>query len=297
MKIGFIGLGIMGTPMAKNLLKAGHELVVCGHNKANVQSVCELGNAREAANGKEVAQNVDIIITMLQNSPNVEEVVCGKDGILESGKEGTIIIDMSSISPIASQKIAFLCEENGIEYLDAPVSGGEPKAIDGTLAIIVGGKEEIYHKVYNILMEMGSSATYCGTSGAGNTAKLANQIIVALNIAAVSEAFMLSTRAGIDPELVFEAIKGGLAGSAVLDAKIPKIIGQNFEPGFRIDLHIKDLNNAIETANAIDSPIPLTDMVMSILGNLSEEGYGADDHSAIARYYQNLTNTIISKTL
>lgn len=293
MKIGFIGLGIMGKPMAKNLLKAGHELVVCDFNTANVEEVCAAGNATSAANGAAVASQVDTIITMLPNSPHVKAVVCGEGGILETAKAGTIIIDMSSIAPLASQEIEKACAEKGVILLDSPVSGGEPKAIDGSLSIMVGGNKEAFDKVYDILMIMGGSAVYCGSIGAGNTTKLANQVVVALNIAAVSEAFMLATKAGVDPHLVFDAIKGGLAGSTVMNAKAPMIMDQNFKPGFRIDLHIKDLNNALETGHGVGAPLPLTAAVMEMLQTLKADGCGSDDHSAIAKYYQKLTGEVI----
>ena len=177
--------------------------------------------------------------------------------------------------------------------IDAPVSGGEPKAIDGTLAFMVGGDKDVFESVKDLLLIMGSSAVLCGDVGASNTTKLANQVIVALNIAAVSEAFMLAKKAGVDPHLVFDAIKGGLAGSTVMNAKAPMIMDQNFKPGFKIDLHIKDLNNALETAHGVGAPLPLTASVMEILQNLHFDGCGQDDHSGIAKYYQKLTGITI----
>ena len=294
MKIGFIGLGIMGKPMAKNLIKAGHELIVYDIIKDNIDNLVAAG-AKGASSAKEVAEQCPIIITMLPNSPHVKEAVMGKNGVLEGAKPGTILIDMSSIAPLASQEICKACEEKGVKMIDAPVSGGEPKAIDGTLAIMVGGDRAVYEQVYDILMVMGSSAVYCGDIGAGNTTKLANQVVVALNIAAVSEAFMLATKAGVDPKLVFEAIKGGLAGSTVMNAKAPMIMEGNYEPGFKIDLHIKDLNNVLETGHNVGAPLPLTASVMEILQVLHADGYGQKDHSAIAKYYEKLANTEIRK--
>ena len=294
MKIGFIGLGIMGKPMAKNLIKAGHELIVYDIIKDNIDNLVAAG-AKPASSAKEVAEQCPIIITMLPNSPHVKEAVMGKNGVLEGAKPGTILIDMSSIAPLASQEICKACEEKGVKMIDAPVSGGEPKAIDGTLAIMVGGDRAVYEQVYDILMVMGSSAVYCGDIGAGNTTKLANQVVVALNIAAVSEAFMLATKAGVDPKLVFEAIKGGLAGSTVMNAKAPMIMEGNYEPGFKIDLHIKDLNNVLETGHNVGAPLPLTASVMEILQVLHADGYGQKDHSAIAKYYEKLANTEIRK--
>lgn len=287
MKIGFIGLGIMGKPMVRNLLKAGHEVIVYDIMKVNVDSVAAEG-AKAAMSSKDVAQQCSLIITMLPNSPHVKTVVMGKDGVLEGAKSGSILIDMSSIAPLASQEIEKACQQKGVKMIDAPVSGGEPKAIDGTMSIMVGGDKAVYDQVYDILMTMGGSAVYCGKIGAGNTTKLANQIIVAVNIAAVSEAFMLATKAGVDPKLVFDAIKGGLAGSTVMNAKVPMILGRNFKPGFKIDLHIKDLNNALETGHGVGAPLPLTAEVMEMMQTLHSDGLGQSDHSAIVKYYEKI---------
>lgn len=294
MKIGFIGLGIMGKPMAKNLIKAGHELVVFDVIKENVEQLIAVG-AKAAESSKEVAQECKLMITMLPNSPHVKTVIMGENGILEGASAGSIIVDMSSIAPLASQEIEKVCAAKGVKMIDAPVSGGEPKAIDGTLSIMVGGDEAVFAEVYDILMSMGASAVHCGTIGAGNTTKLANQVIVALNIAAVSEAFMLSTKAGVDPMKVFDAIKGGLAGSTVMNAKIPMITEGSFKPGFKIDLHIKDLNNALETGHSVGAPLPLTALVMEMLQNLHADGFGDNDHSGIAKYYEKLAGTEIRK--
>lgn len=288
MKIGFIGLGIMGKPMVRNLMKAGHEVLVYDVIKENVDMMVKEG-ALEGKSSKDVAQQCSYIITMLPNSPHVKTVVLGENGILEGARPGTILIDMSSIAPLASKEIYEECAKKGVKMIDAPVSGGEPKAIDGTMSIMVGGDEEVFTEVYDILMTMGGSAVHCGDVGAGNTTKLANQVIVALNIAAVSEAFMLSTRAGVDPKKVFDAIRGGLAGSTVMNAKVPMIIDRNFKPGFKVDLHIKDLNNALQTGHEVGSPLPLTALVMEILQNLHYEGMGQWDHSAIAKYYEKIT--------
>ncbi len=294
MKIGFIGLGIMGKPMVRNLIKAGHEVVIFDIVKENMEVlVCD--GARPAESVKSLAEECSTIITMLPNGPHVKSVVMGENGVLEGAKEGTILIDMSSIAPLVSQEIEKKCAEKGIKMLDAPVSGGEPKAIDGTLSIMVGGDKAVFDEVYDILMTMGASAVLCGRVGAGNTTKLANQIIVALNIAAVSEAFMLSTMADVDPVKVFDAIKGGLAGSTVMNAKIPMITEGNFKPGFKIDLHIKDLNNALETGHSVGAPLPLTASVMEMLQNLHASGCGQEDHSAIAKFYENLTGVKIRK--
>lgn len=292
MRIGFIGLGIIGKPMVNNLMKAGHEVIVYDVIPENVEKAVANG-AIAAASSKDVASQCKLIITMLPNSPHVKAAVMGENGVLEGAKEGTILVDMSSIAPLASQEICAACKEKGVKMIDAPVSGGEPKAIDGTMSIMVGGDKAVFDEVYDILMTMGGSAVHCGDIGAGNTTKLANQVIVALNIAAVSEAFTLSTMAGVDPEKVFNAIKGGLAGSTVMNAKVPMILNRNFNPGFKIDLHIKDLNNAIETAHSIGAPLPLTAEVMEIMQNLHKKGMGQNDHSAIAKYYESLAETEI----
>lgn len=292
MKIGFVGLGIMGKPMAKNLLKSKYELVVYDIVQSAIDEVVAAG-AKAGKNGRDVAEQSDIIITMLPNSPHVKEVVLGANGVLEGMKEGSTLVDMSSISPIASKEICAEVEKKGCFMLDAPVSGGEPKAIDGTLAIMVGGRREIFDKVKDILSAMGSSVVYCGDIGAGNTTKLANQIIVAVNIAAVSEALMLGKMAGVEPEVIFNAIRGGLAGSTVMDAKAPMMLKGNFKPGFRIELHVKDLLNVLETANSVGSPLPLTNQVMEMMKWLKANGSAADDHSALVKYYEMLTGETV----
>ncbi|MDR3311870.1 MAG: 2-hydroxy-3-oxopropionate reductase [Spirochaetaceae bacterium] len=293
MNIGFIGLGIMGRPMAKNLLKAGHKLVV--YDKfAPLDDVVAAGAAAGSSN-RDTASKSDLVITMLPNSPHVKEAILGKDGVLEGIKPGSIVVDMSSIAPAASQEVGAALKAKGIPFLDAPVSGGEPKAVDGTLAIMVGGDQATFDKVKPVLDKLGASVILVGGVGAGNTTKLANQIIVALNIAAVSEAFVLSTKAGVNPQAVFDAIKGGLAGSTVMNAKIPMILEGNFKPGFRIDLHIKDLQNALDTAHSLNVPIPLTASVMETLQALKADGDGPSDHSAIAKHYEKLAKIQVRK--
>ena len=294
MKIGCIGLGIMGKPMAKNLLKAGHEVVCYDVNQESVDELVAAG-AVAGASSADVAAQVPLVITMLPNSPHVKTVVMGEKGVLEGAKEGLILIDMSSIAPLASQEIEKACSAKKVRMLDAPVSGGEPKAIDGTLAIMVGGDKALFEEVKDILLVMGASAVHCGPIGAGNTTKLANQIIVALNIAAVSEAFTLVKKAGVDPHLVFDAIKGGLAGSTVMNAKAPMMMDSNFKPGFKIDLHIKDLANAMDTAHGVGSPLPLTAFVREMMETLHADGFGGDDHSALARYYAKVSGTKIGE--
>lgn len=232
---------------------------------------------------------------MLPNSPHVRSVVMDKGGIMECGSEGTLLIDMSSIAPGTSKELAAALAEKGIHMIDAPVSGGEPKAIDGTLAIMVGGSEEDFQRALPLFQVMGGSYNLIGEIGSGNTCKLTNQIIVAVNIAALSEGMMLAKMAGADPQKVFEGIRGGLAGSTVMNAKAPMILNGDFKPGFRIDLHIKDLNNALETGKQFLAPLPLTNMVQEVLKQLSAQGEGSSDHSAIAKYYEGLTGVSLKE--
>lgn len=288
MKIGFIGLGIMGKPMAKNLLKAGYTLLVNTHKQATMDEMAAAGAI--VASQQEIGEKCDVVMTMLPNSPQVKEVMLGEDGVAKHMKSSSIFVDMSSINPIASKEIAAELEKHGIDMLDAPVSGGEPKAIDGTLSFMVGGKQEVYDHVEPILLKMGASVVRCGEVGAGNTTKLANQIIVACNIQALAEALTLSQKAGVDPNLVFAAIRGGLAGSTVMDAKAPMMITGNDAPGFRINLHIKDLNNALDCAHSVGAPLPMTASVQEIMQYLASNGLGSCDHSAIAQYYEKLAD-------
>ena len=293
MKIGFIGLGIMGKPMAKNLLKAGHEVWVNNRSRGPMEELAACG--AHAGSRQELAENCEVIITMLPNGPQVKEVMLGEDAVASYMRAGQIFIDCRSISPVVSKEIAAVLTEKGIEMLDAPVSGGEPKAIDGTLAFMVGGKQEIFDKCKDMLLAMGASAVRCGDVGAGNTTKLANQIIVACNIQAVAEAFTLAQKAGVDPGLVFRAIRGGLAGSTVMDAKGPMMLSGNDKPGFKIDLHIKDLNNALDCAHAVGAPVPMTASVQEIMEWLHHQDCGGNDHSAIAKYYEHLTGITIGR--
>ena len=293
-KIGFIGLGIMGKPMSKNLLKAGYDLTVCDINAAAVAEVVALG-AKAAATPAAVAEQTEIVITMLPNSPQVKTVALGAGGIAEGARPGAIVIDMSSIAPLAAQEVAKALAEKGVKMIDAPVSGGEPKAIDATLSIMVGGDPAVFEECLPILKCMGASAVRVGDVGAGNVTKLANQVVVALNIAALSEAMTLATKAGVDPELVFNAIKGGLAGSTVMNAKAPLILERKFAPGFRIGLHIKDLDNALDTAHEVGAPLPLTAGVMEILQALKVDGCAGDDHGAIVKYYEKLAQVEVRR--
>lgn len=293
MKIGMIGLGIMGKPMAKNLLKAGYDLTVSDLNPSSVEELVACG--AKSADNAEIGQNCDLVLTMVPNSPQVKAVMLGEDGVASHMKPGSVFIDMSSINPVASKEIAAALAEKGIEMLDAPVSGGEPKAIDGTLSFMVGGKQEIFDKYKPILEAMGTSVVRCGDVGAGNTTKLANQIIVACNIQAVAEALVLAQKAGVDPQLVFDAIRGGLAGSTVMNSKAPMMIAGIDKPGFKVDLHIKDLNNALDCAHTVGAPVPMTAAVQEILQWLHSHDGGQKDHSAIAQYYEELTDIKIGR--
>jgi 2-hydroxy-3-oxopropionate reductase len=286
-KIGFIGLGIMGKPMLRNLRKAGHELVAYDVVAASVDAVVGEGIER-GFSCKDVAARTDVVITMLPDGPEVEQAVLGPGGVLEGAHKGLILVDMSSISPLVSQKLAAACAAKGVAFLDAPVSGGEPKAIDGTLAIMAGGDQATFDKVLPLLRLMGSSVVLTGGVGAGNVTKLANQIIVAGNIAAMSEALVLADRCGVDSEVVFNAIKGGLAGSTVLNAKAPMVIARNFKPGFRIRLHQKDLRNALLTAESKKVALPLTSLVQQMLIALMNRGSGDLDHSAIVTFIEEM---------
>ena len=294
MKIGFIGLGIMGKPMVRNLIKAGYSVKAYDIVRENVEAALSYG-AEEGRSGAEIASECPVVITMLPNSPHVKTVVLGKDGVLEGAKSGLILIDMSSIDPNVSKEIEAECRAKGVRMLDAPVSGGEPKAIDGTLSIMVGGDKALFDEMVPVLKCMGSSVVHCGAIGAGNTTKLANQIIVAGNIAVLAEALTMVKKAGVDPATVFEAIKGGLAGSTVMNAKAPMMIEGNFKPGFRVDLHIKDLGNALDTAHKVGAPVPLTAMVQEMFETLHADGRGGDDHSSLANYYAKVSGTKIGK--
>ena len=295
MKIGFIGLGIMGKPMAKNLLKAGYEVCVNDFKQEAIDELVAAG-ATSAANNADVAKNVEVVITMVPNSPNVRAALLDENGIIDGATKDTVIIDMSSIDPVESKKIsAELKEKKGIEMLDCPVSGGEPKAIDGTLSIMCGGKKEIFDKYKELLEAMGSSVVYVGEIGSGNVAKLANQMVVAANIGICAEAMTFAKKMGTDPELVYQAIRGGLAGSTVMDAKVPMMLVGNYNPGFRIDLHIKDLNNALNASHAINMPVPMTAHMMEVMQELKNHDEGSCDHDDIIRYYERMTGVSIVK--
>lgn len=291
-RVGFIGLGIMGKPMARNLLKAGFPLVVFSRSKRPVEELVKEG-AVSGDSPREVAERSEVLITMLPDSPEVKEVILGKDGILQGAKNGTVVIDMSSINPLVTQEIAKILKEKGVEMLDAPVSGGEIGAIQGTLAIMVGGEDEVFKDCIEIFKALGKNIVHVGRIGAGGYVKLVNQIITALNLATVGEAFSLGVKAGLDPQVIYQAIRGGLAGSQILDSKAPMIFGRNFKPGFKIKLHHKDLNNALSTAKELGVPLPLSSFVQQIFVSLMAEGKENEDHSALATFFEKMAGVEI----
>lgn len=293
-KIGFIGMGIMGKPMAINLVRKGYSLVVFDINPAPVAELTALG-ADSGRSPAEVAAKSDIIITMLPNSPHVISVISGENGVLEGVSEGKTVIDMSSVAPAVSRKMAELCAAKGVGFLDAPVSGGEPKAIDGTMSIMVGGNEELFGSVRDILLSMGGSAVLIGEVGAGNICKLANQIMVAMHLASVSEAMVFAEKAGVDPEKVYQAIRGGLAGSTVFDAKMDRILDRNFKPGGPIWMHTKDLLNVRDAALEIDAPIPMTTQILEAMKACKCDGKSFDDHCGIIQYWEKLANVTVRR--
>ena len=290
---GFVGLGIMGRPMVRNLMKAGYAVRVYDVVGSAMEEMVTDG-ATAASSAREVAEKEPIVITMVPDSADSEAAILGANGALEGASRGSAVIDMSSIAPSTSQKIAAACESQGVDFLDAPVSGGEPGAIAGTLAIMVGGKKDVFDRHVDLMGVMGGSVVHCGEYGAGNITKLANQIIVAVNIEAVGEALVLAKKAGLDPNVVFEAIKGGLAGSTVLNAKAPMMIAGDFKPGFRIRLHQKDLHNALLTGKELGVPLPVTGLVQQMVGSLVNEGKADWDHSAIATFLEGMATTTIS---
>ncbi len=292
-RVGFVGLGIMGKPMAKNLIRADFELMVHSRSRPPVDEVAAQG-ATAVGSPSAAAAGADAVVTMLPDGPDSELVILGTDGVLEGSSPGSLIIDMSSIAPAVSQTIARACEEKRVDFLDAPVSGGEPMAVSGDLAIMVGGRQEVFDRASPLFEAMGKSWVLCGDYGAGNTTKLANQIIVAANIEAVGEALVLAKKAGLDPQKVFDAIRGGLAGSNVLNAKGPMMISGNFAPGFRIRLHQKDLRNALLTAGELSVPLPVTALVQQMVGSLVNDGKAENDHSSIANFIEDLAKTTIA---
>jgi 2-hydroxy-3-oxopropionate reductase len=286
-KIGFIGLGIMGKPMAKNLIKAGFPLIVHNRSRAKVDELVKEG-ATPATSPKEVASAAEILITMLPNSPEVELVALGANGVKEGAKQGQLFIDMSTINPIVSQRIAREFSGLGVAMIDAPVSGGEKGAIEATLSIMAGGESQDFERALPVFNALGKTITHMGPLGAGGFTKLANQIIVAINLTAIGEALVFGTKAGVDPQKMVRALAGGLAGSKCLDQKSEKILSGNFAPGFKIDLHSKDLNLIQDAARSIGVPIPTTSLVEQFFSALRVRGRGGLDHSGIVTFFEDL---------
>lgn len=293
MKTGFIGLGIMGRPMAKNLLKAGKELLVSDLNKEAVADAVNAG-AQEATYA-EIGAQCDRIIIMVPSGAISKSILFGENGVASTIKEGAIVCDMSSVTPVESKECYDGLKAKGVGFLDAPVSGGEPGAVNGTLAIMAGGDAEDFEAMQEYFDILGLSALLIGESGSGSVTKLANQVIVNNTIAVVSEAFVLAAKAGADPKKVYEAIRGGLAGSAVLDAKIPMIIERNFKPGGPIRINHKDIKNVVNTAHSIDVPIPYTAQLYEILQTLKIHGHMEDDHGGIVQYFEKLAGIEVKK--
>lgn len=293
-KVGFVGLGIMGRPMAINLAKAGYEVTAFDVVPEAVERVTGEG-VKKAGSAAEAAAASEITITMVQDSPQSEAAILGEKGALEGASPGDLIVDMSSIAPGVSQKIGKACEAKGVHFLDGPVSGGEPGAIAGELAIMVGGGADAFERAKPLFDVVGKSAVLCGEVGAGNVTKLANQIIVGANIHALAEALVLATKAGVNPETVFEAIKGGLAGSNVMNAKAPMMFNRNFEPGFRIELHQKDVKNAMETARDLNVPLQVTANLQQVLNSLVVHERGRLDHSGILRFVEDMAGVEVKK--
>ncbi|WP_346686585.1 2-hydroxy-3-oxopropionate reductase [Megamonas hypermegale] len=292
MKIGFIGLGIMGKPMSRNLLKAGFELIVYDIDETAVK-IIEKAGAKPASSPKEVAQNSDVIITMLPKASIGKSVLEDENGILAGIKENSVVIDMSSVSPVASKEFAQLVEAKKCKFLDAPVSGGEIGAVNATMAIMIGGDEAVVERVRPILEALGKSITLVGPNGSGSVAKLANQIMVNLNIAAVAEALVLATKAGADPKKVFEAVRGGFAGSAVLEEKAPMMYSRNFKAGGPIYINLKDITNVVATADELDVPLILTPQLKEIMISLKATGHNNDDHSSIVQFYEKIAGVTV----
>jgi 2-hydroxy-3-oxopropionate reductase len=276
--VGFIGLGIMGKPMAENLIEAGYDLVAYNRTREKAE---ELGGATVAETPKEVAEQSNIIITMLPDSPQVEEVLAGEDGVLEGVQEGALVVDMSTISPVVTEELAEKASERGASMLDAPVSGGDVGAIDGTLSIMVGGNEEDFERVLPLFEVMGKTVTHVGPVGTGQVVKAANQIVVALTIEAVSEALVLGSKAGVSPEKILDVLGGGLAGNKVMEVKREKMLDHSFDPGFRVELHHKDLGIALAAGREYGVTLPVTAIVDQILETLKMLGRGDQDHSAL----------------
>lgn len=293
-QIGFIGLGIMGLPMAKRLLEAGYQLLVNDVSQERVEILTRLG-ARSAA-CSQIGQECGLVFTILPNGSIVQQVLFAPDGVAGSLAPGSLVVDMSSVTPGDSKICAEKLGTLGCRFLDSPVSGGEPGAVNGTLAFMVGGDSADFERAKPCFEVMGASATLVGPVGSGSVTKLANQIIVNMGIAAVSEAMVLATRAGADPGRVFQAIRGGLAGSAVLEAKAPMMLRRDFKPGGKISINHKDVKNVIATAHELDVPLPLTAQLFEIMQALKVGGHMDEDHSGIVQYFERLAGVVVESS-
>ncbi len=286
-KVGFVGLGIMGQPMARNLIEAGYELVLFNRTKEKAEELAG-DNATVADSPKEVAGSADVVITMLPDSPDVARVVAGEDGVLEGVREGALIVDMSTISPVVARDLAEKARERGVSMLDAPVSGGDVGAIQGTLSIMVGGSEEDFERARQLFEVMGKTITHVGEAGAGQVVKACNQIVVALTYEAVSEALVLGSKAGVEPSKILDVLSGGLAGNRIMELKRDNFLNHSFDPGFRIELHAKDLGIALAAGREYGVALPVTAIVDQVLEALKAKGRGDRDHSAILTYIEDL---------
>jgi 2-hydroxy-3-oxopropionate reductase len=293
-RIGFIGLGIMGKPMARNLLKAGFPLVVHNRSHSKVEELVKEG-AAGASSPREVASNTDVVITMLPNSPDVEWVALGTDGIKHGARRGQLFIDMSTINPIVSQKVAEELAGHGVAMVDAPVSGGEKGAIEATLSIMAGGELQDFERALPIFNALGKTITHMGALGAGGFTKLANQIIVAINLTAIGEALVFGAKAGVDPQKMIRALAGGLAGSKCLDQKSEKILNGDFTPGFKVDLHAKDLRLIQDAAHSVGVPIPTTALVEQFFAALRVQSRGGFDHSGVITLFEDMAGVEVRR--
>lgn len=291
---GFIGLGIMGKPMAKNLLKAGVQLLVHDLNESACKELEQAG--AKIATPAEIGEKCDVIFTILPNGPIVQDVLFSEDGVIQKIRPGTIVCDMSSVTPHESRICYEKLASRGAGFVDAPVSGGEPGAINGTLAFMAGGDGKDFNALKEYFDIMGSSATLVGPSGSGSVTKLANQMIVNLTIAAVSEALVLATKAGADPARVYEAIRGGLAGSAVLDAKAPMIMRRDFKPGGKISINHKDIKNVLASAHGLDVPVPMSAQLFEVMQALKADNLMNEDHGAIVKFFEKLAHVEVKES-
>ena len=294
--IGFIGLGIMGKPMARNLLKAGYSLVVHNRSRAAVDELSREG-AQAAATSQEVAARSEVIITMLPDSPDVELVYSGEQGVFAGAKSGMLWIDMSSIPPVVSRKLAQEAERRGIEMIDAPVSGGEAGAVSAALSIMIGGKAAAVQRAMPIFRALGKNIVHVGDAGAGQVTKAANQMVVGTTIAIVSEALVLAAKAGVDPAKVRQALLGGFAQSKILDAHGQKMLERNFKPGFRIRLHEKDMRIALSTGAEYGVPLMVTSQVAQMMTAMRSMGNGELDHSGLVKFVEDLAKTQLNQKM